>query len=416
MKKLLLFLRQTGCARLDVLVSFCLILAFLFRIYQTTSGYLLNSNLLNGYECTEFLINFQGGFVRRGLLGEGLYQLYSVTNFPIVTALTIFCYLIFAFVVIFFFRQFYKKQYSWWLLLSPVFLGFTCYIVRKDYLLYALLIGILYLLRNTSPKVVKRLLACALMVFGLFLHEAFIFWGFPIYALLLFSCGKGKALNLLFLCLPMVAFVVLSVYKGSAEVADAIVNSWNSLLPGDPLAHVENNSIGALGWGSKDAFMMHLTKNLSVSDGCYGAILLPMYVFGVYYMFTNFLSLFGKNRVSESGRLAISLLYSLTMICLIPMHTVLSCDNGRVFQYATVATFATFLIIPQEAIISAFPKFYVRFISRFNDAMNRFLPPSKGLLIVLLLFTGMSPCYFTLTTCWSYSVVGSDYYLLGYLL
>lgn len=394
--------KQTNNERLNQVVSTCLIVAFVIKLFYTTRRF-LRCDFGDSYEYSEFLINFQGGFVRRGLLGEILYQIYSVVNYPIPQVLMIISYLAFFFVLFFFFRQFHRQRYCWWILLSPLFLGFTHYIVRKDYILYAILIGGLYLLRTASPTAIKRIGACILILFGLFLHEAFIFWGFPIYALLLLSYRCDKIFNCILAFLPVAVFLILSLYKGTTDTAYAIVDSWNSLLPETPLVHTPDNSIGALGWNLFDTFLFHLRKNANTLGG--GYIVLPIYALVAYYMFTNFLTLFSPK--ADNDKLVLSLLYSSVLLCLIPMFTILSCDNGRVFQYASIATFSTFLIIPHNTIISAFPRWYIRFVQRFDAALNRFLPPSKGLMVLLLLFIGMSPCHFSIVTCWLHSVIGT---------
>ncbi|MDE7437843.1 MAG: hypothetical protein K2M93_05105 [Muribaculaceae bacterium] len=255
----------------------------------------------------------------------------------------------------------------------------------------------------------KRLYACLLLILGLYLHEAFIFWGFPIYAVILLSKNHKQLLNWILACVPLVIFALLSIFKGNTEIAHGIVDSWNSVIPEKPLSYALKNSIGALGWETKDTFLTHLKYNINISGGGYGIILLPLYLLAGYYMFTNFLYVFNKQSIEDknASKLAISLVYSLIIVCMIPMFTVLSCDTGRNFQYLSVVAFATFLIIPQELIISAFPNWYRRTIIKFNDMIFKLLPPNKGLMIIMLLFIGMSSAYFSLESCWIHSVIGT---------
>jgi len=88
----------------------------------------------SGFGYTEFMINFQGGFVRRGLMGELLYWLCSATGFsPFVISYTM-CVAAWIIVVSFFLYKFKNKCWNWWILMSPLFLGATFNMVRKDYL------------------------------------------------------------------------------------------------------------------------------------------------------------------------------------------------------------------------------------------------------------------------------------------
>lgn len=390
------------------LVSFCLIVAFAYRFLHPIKSYLFLYDL-NIFAYTDFLINFQGGFVRRGLLGEALLWLYLFAPFPMKPTLFILCYIAFAAVLAFFLYQFHKKKYSWWIVLSPIFLGFCHYIVRKDFILYLILIGCLYLLQPGSKQYFRQVLSCILLILGLFIHEAFIFFGFPIYAIITIRSCRNAIAKIAFTMIPLAVFAVLCRYKGTIDTAHAIVDSWNALLPGSPLTYETQNSIGAIGWDTISTFKRHLSLNANISQDGYGIALLPLYVLAVYYMIINFFTVFRKGNIerTESDALTLSLVYSLTIIGLIPMFTVLSCDNGRVFQYASVATFSAFLIIPHDIIISAFPKWYVNKIRQFNSCLNRFLPPSKGLIILMLLLIGMSPCFFSLNSCWSYSIIGT---------
>ena len=58
-------------------LSFIIILLFAFFI-SVVNGYSKGS-----WNITEFLINYQGGFVRRGLLGEIILYIYSTFASPI---------------------------------------------------------------------------------------------------------------------------------------------------------------------------------------------------------------------------------------------------------------------------------------------------------------------------------------------
>lgn len=98
-----------------------------------------------GYESwqiSEFLINYQGGFVRRGLTGEILLFLTKNFGIDIVWTIKLFCLLCFTAVCTFFVRAFLKKGYSLYILPLCLFLGsgITGYSwIRKDYLFFCFL-------------------------------------------------------------------------------------------------------------------------------------------------------------------------------------------------------------------------------------------------------------------------------------
>ncbi len=386
-----------------IFVSSLLILSFIINVSLSIYSFCIAD--LNHWSYSELLINFQGGFVRRGLFGELLFQSYSLHPYNLKLYIFIACYIFFFGVFAFFLRQFNKHKYCWWLIFSPLFLNLTTFIIRKDYILYAILIGILYTVRSNSPKILSNVSACLLVILALLFHEAFLFWGFPIYALLILSEKRYSWMNYIWVSLPLCIAFITCIYKGSTDTTYAIVNSWNAILPDAPMIHTSNNSIGAIGWASIHTFLFHLKRNIGLGGA--GIILTPFIALIAYYLFTNFLFVFRKKgKHNKLNKLELSLLYSSMMVCLVPMLTVLSCDTGRVFQYATVTTFSTFLIIPRERILSAYPRWFKIMIMRLNHWLDIFFPPNKVIMTILLLFLSVSPVAFDLPRLWETSVIG----------
>jgi len=394
--------------RTDTIIGRILIVSFLLKVFR--SLWHAYAGDLNSWWYSEFLINYQGGFVRRGLFGEGLYQLSMLSPFPLKAFLFCFSFAVFFGVVIFFRRQFKKHGICWWLLLSPLFLNYTYDVVRKDYLLYAILIFIVYLLRPAAHDILRKSFACALVVLSLLIHEAFIFWGAMLYTILILTDQRHKVLNILLTIIPIVAVTIISLYKGTSITSHEIVTSWNTILPGQPLEYTADNSIGAIGWNSANAFYLHIRNNISTGGG--GILLLPLLLIAAYYLFTNYMVFFYKSSTEDRNakRLEISLLYPIFCMSLIPMLTVLSCDTARVFQYATISTFSAFLILPQQRVLGIFPIWYKKLIIRINSWLDYQFPPTKAIVVFLLLTLAVSCSHFNLSTSWCESVVGSIIY------
>lgn len=164
------------------------LLFFLLIFYKT--GAIFKPFLfpdINSYGYTEMLIDFSGGFVRRGLLGEIIHRFAVITGISPLHIIRIICMAAFTFVAIYFFRRFRQGNLNWWLLLSPLMLSSINDIIRKDFLLIALLIAIYELLRYTQPSDFKIFFVILLSALGIFLHEAFLFWGIPVAMLTLLS-------------------------------------------------------------------------------------------------------------------------------------------------------------------------------------------------------------------------------------
>jgi hypothetical protein len=72
----------------------------------------LQGQTKEGWNITEWLINYQGGFVRRGLPGEMLYQIshhFGITPYYIIVFV---CLLLYVSLTIFFCVSYKKKGYS----------------------------------------------------------------------------------------------------------------------------------------------------------------------------------------------------------------------------------------------------------------------------------------------------------------
>lgn len=126
---------------------------------------------------------------------------------------------------------------------------------------------------------------------------------------------------------------------------------------------------------------------------------------------TNFIVVFNKGQksIGENARAlktSISAVYVFSTITLLPMFFGLSCDYLRLYQYISVCTFTTILLFDKERIERMFPKFYIRKIESVNNKLTQALPPTKGLLLILLLFYSINPSGFSLGGAVKASIFG----------
>jgi hypothetical protein len=379
------------------MINLLLVLYFIKVIYAVVYTY--STEPFSGYGFTELMINFQGGFVRRGLVGELLFRFCQATGsspFKIIFGI---CLLAWVSVVAWFIYKFKQKNYCWWLLMSPLFLGGTFNIIRKDYICYIILFTVLYLLAQ-RPQITRYLLAGVFLILGLSIHEAFIFWGFPI-AMLLMVVRKPLRIAGIVISLAVIgAFLILCYFKGDAQVAEAIYDSWNNMLGSGILEKTYNNSVGAIGWETLSAVRSHLRHNFfSVEYGKMTIFVRLFMMMVVYYLFTNFLYVFNrdldsKNRVILRNR--IGSLFIISLVCLLPMFLFLSCDYGRLYQYIIITTFATVLIISGKQTDMILPNWYVERVAQFNNGLAKVVVPSKGLMVILLFIVMVTPFCFSI--------------------
>ena len=404
---------------LRLAIGSLLILSFLLKICEFVLIYQKGIINFDSFQLTEFFINYQGGFVRRGLTGELFYHIYKAWGgFDTQLILCIISFVIFFVVISFYVIEFHRKRYCWWILFSPLLLNFSYYIIRKDFLLYGIFILIILCLRKPEPALRNRICATLLLIIALLSHEAIGFWGLPIYALLMWSFPRQRLINIILSIFAIATFLLVIIFKGNQEIAYAIADSWNAILPGAPIDRdCQVHSIGALAWETIPTFRWHWIVNKG-ENHC-GQLLTPFLVLGGYYLFSNFLNVFnyGKHnqQILANNRTAISLLYSTAIIFLSPMLTFVSCDGARIFQYAGIATFTTFILIPSSKIIHIYPNWYVRLIENINHRLTRYFTPSKGWMLLLLLFLAASPVGFSLNLNLSESVIGSIWESLIYM-
>ena len=202
----------------------------------------------------EWLINYQGGFVRRGLLGEGIYLLCNVIKISpiyVIWLISISSYYLLVKLTI----VEAKNKVSSLFLLSPgIFLApiIGDFLIRKNLLLLLIFLISLKLLKFKRPNVVFLNL---LNIAGMLIHESFAIYALPIQFFILdkkynfFKNNSYKFLNLLpSFCL----FIFCLIFKGNQSQAISIHQSWlnNSFLsPFENLNYeIALGAINAISW------------------------------------------------------------------------------------------------------------------------------------------------------------------------
>ncbi|MDQ7947310.1 MAG: hypothetical protein REI78_12950 [Pedobacter sp.] len=383
------------------------LLALLFRFFkQLSSTYGFQT-----WQISEFLINYQGGFVRRGLLGEMLFLFASKTHLDLEWMVKFICLISFLAVCVFFIKAFLKRDYALYILPLCFFLGMGILSdnwIRKDYLMLYFFILILKSYQRNWPLAIKILMINSLFAFVLLTHEVFAFFSLPAILLLFFGQYRPKG-NLLALTYAIISllpsifclFVTLH-YHGNATIAQAIWDSWQPIA-GHNLPKVLDinaaNAVSSLGWQSGTTFKEHFTMNFLAIDNDIFSLFIWLVTFPiVYYIATNFLMVFRKTELSftENDQVILSSIIIFQLVSLLPVFFILSCDFIRIFFYCIGSAFAIFLIIPTETLNSLIPTVIRRFIIRLNASLATILTPNKTILVFLMLFIGISTYTFFL--------------------
>ena len=176
----------------------------------------------------EWLINYQGGFVRRGFSGQIIYLLSSIfTISPIYIiwfiSITSYIFLIKESLKI------AKDKVSKLFLLSPIiFLAPLVgnFFIRKDILMLLLFLINLKILKKENPNLI---ILQTINILGTLIHEVFAIFSLPIQIFIFWKKIKSQRKSLItftnFL-IPIFTFCLCIIFKGDNNLAIEIHNSW----------------------------------------------------------------------------------------------------------------------------------------------------------------------------------------------
>ncbi|MGN0864933.1 MAG: hypothetical protein ACI4P8_02150, partial [Akkermansia sp.] len=377
--------------KLCALLNFIIIALILYRRYRND----IFSE--TSYGNSEFLINYQGGFVRRGLVGEILYQLCSPLQLDpryIILPICIISMLVFSAIMVAICR---KHQLQLWILPTTYgLLGLD--IIRKDFLVMCLLTFAFYSYTKLRNPHLKTTLTLLLLLITLNVHEAAFFIAVPLFCLL-FLCDSElpyrRFSRFLICAIPISAFFLCCFFKGNAQIAEDICHSWTYIFPDSYNQVISRNSIGALAWGMSDTILMTLRANFSIYLPSYSpsspiriipaVILRGIFIGTVFYLVLNLLFGHTKNKNAMQRFCAVS---GLLFLSLLPMFTFVSCDFRRVCSYWIMFSLIAFHFL--QNINLSFP--YQHQLAQWNQRLCR-LFSARYLLIPSLLYLALSVPY-----------------------
>jgi len=258
----------------------------IWLIYITALVNLFVDQLISHYEVSswaisEFLINYQGGFVRRGLIGEVLFwTASSIPAIDIVSLIKIVCAASFIILFALLFHWFIKHGVGLFALPMTFILGFPIvndFWIRKDSLLLLLLALSLKLMRSnkTSAAILSSVVSCI----ALLTHESFLFiFIFPFILYIINQYKLNNIFNIFFLVISFFAtLTVVTIFSGSNYQANSIIESWKTLgIYSEPTEYTVQNSVYSLSWGL--IYALDFTKSTMTSIKNYIPLFLPWMV------------------------------------------------------------------------------------------------------------------------------------------
>lgn len=306
------------------------------------------------YVVSDWLINYEGGFVRRGLIGQLLHWVYSVYPFDVRRFILCLPLLLSTALLLLLWRLFRLRGWSPVVLLTTCCLGNTLFLVdvRRDFLV---LIMVLACFASTSVWLRLRrwpplILALVTGIVTILTYEPSVFFAFGF--LFLVVAKKVGVRQALFVGIPIAAAAVaVFVCKGDAQMGYAIWHSWDDCFirypDGKPLSDIGFGQ-AALGWELLPTMIFHLRIGYMLAEPHWlSFFLIAVMIVGTWYLvvFADVARLPGF-KSGEYNRVAMSNALLMEMFLMLPMFTVLSCDWGRNITFCVVVTFFLVFFFP----------------------------------------------------------------------
>lgn len=375
----------------------CFLLAA-WMLYQLFTFDWSNFNYLS-FRLSDWMINYEGGFVRRGLIGQLLLELYDLHPYSIRNVVAAICILSFIVLQWLLIRLFRKEGWSYTLLFAPfmVYRVMTCFnmgqfAMRRDFLVLLLMWGIFFLYsRYKERRSGAYFFTFQMMsVLILLIYEPSFFFTFPIllanYYMYLCGQGRPKMLSvfrtLLFFSPAILTMAVLCLFNGNEHAATLIWESWLPCMERYPTSSGTEMGEGVafLMKSTSEAMKLHLTTSFT------GSFLLshkvPSLPFTlanivfVYYLVIRLNTINLKwNEIKDYDIHSMSSIMLIQFVSLIPMFTVLSCDWGRNYPYWVVSTLVAYHYFKNDdmrilPVIGKMSNVMQNFIDRFSLLKN----------------------------------------------
>lgn len=250
---------------------------FMLGLLWLSFGAALIRNLLTAEEAiwglTEWAINYEGGFVRRGLPGQLALmasQRWGISGLVVSVAVSL---LSLAFLLCVSIAASRARLLSWWAAPSAALLGGVAYgnfLVRKDTLVLAILAICLWILARPGRLWVKFLWVNVLSIAGVLSHESYAILALPALTVIGWNLvrkgaqeTRGKSLIQAVWAIPSwLAVAMIIVYSRPTEGVEAVWQAWFD----------SGANLGMLGespgviTGAVDALRWDTSQALSLSD------------------------------------------------------------------------------------------------------------------------------------------------------
>lgn len=340
----------------------------------------------NSSDFADFFINYSGGFVRRGLLGQVFLWCHQIGISPIWSAVAL-AMLAFLIIATYMILQFRKRGYNIILLTVGWFLGaFGLYglgFMRRDYFVmcFFLLVAALWKRMSTGKWVAT---ANVLISIAILCYEPFALFAIPFSILLTRLRLKNWCKAVACWILPMLTFLVSCKYAGGKEVYDAIVASTADFLPSPGIMRF-------LMWGSVDAMKFHISSNfLKFSYGVPHVLISFVSLSAMLYYTVNAIPVFTQDKRDFANRKYILVFLLCAFFFLSPMFTCLSTDYSRTCVYVCLSSYILFFQLDDKERACLLPSFVYSWADKLLAFSDKHLRPTRFKIVFIMLFIGIA--------------------------
>lgn len=325
-------------------ISFLLCLTFAVTSFNIIQFFFERAS----FQYSDWLINYQAGFVRRGLIGEIFFQLSSLLKLKLDYLILFFVlglYLVFYFNFFKIIKKINLKLIDFFIILSPLSFFYTAFEQkasgRKEIIFFSLLSLFIIMLKKTSINKQVYVMILLTTITSL-THSGLIFYN--IYFLILFICVNIK-IGIYKVILKSLPFLLSSIII-------LILISLNSILTVSELKILcqsiieylpncgKNDYVNTLTWGLKNNFEGNKYFWFSTSY-------FISYFLSFIFCFIFFLYLVAKSKINN---LNFSYVIIICLISSLPLYFI-GADYGRYLHISYISSILIYYFLLGEGLI-----------------------------------------------------------------
>ena len=364
------FMKDINRVRIIAWCVFVLFAQFVLDRLSAVYSIIIGKTVLNyrTFDISDWLINYEGGFIRRGILGQLLWEFEKLHLYDVRIAITLICFITSITVLLIIIRIFKDEGWSMLILPTGFAMGFTLFNLggRRDMLSLLLTFLIFFLFKKvykrSEGKIVWWLIFYVVSILQLLIHEASFFYTFPILIILYYFKNRNTQLSicrnwgscLLHFTPVFLTMTIVCIFNGDTNTAEIIWTSWGKVFSHFPCnsdTTIIGEGVDALTWGTQETFANHL-KAAYIGSHSPSYWRIPLVLFNIFasYLLVSRINAvdMGLYRKKQMDHVSMSNVLLIQFASMIPMFTVLSCDWGRTIPYWLFSSLFVYHIFKTE--------------------------------------------------------------------